>query len=633
MTHQFPSIWHLLWQLIRYAQPLYWTDTLLWLFIAGLPIVPGILIREFFNTLTNDSAFELSAWVWVVLLLATGVARIAAIVTGRITKTQHRFTMSALVRRNLLARMLDRPGAEPLTVSRTSDRTVSSGEVISFFRDDASQIEDNVVSTNEILGEGVFAAVSLLVLLRVNATITLFVFVPLSLIAVIIHRIGDRIKRFRRASREATQQVTGLMGELFSSVQAIQVAAAESAVISHLQTLCDRRRQLIVWDQLLTALLESSFENLVSLGTGAILFFAAQSLRSQTNALTVGDFALFVYFLSYVTYFFSFSGSFLALSKQSEVAFERMEGLLDCKANAIVAHHPLYLPPIIGQTPPLPSVDQLQQISSTPPNERASNVPSLSREARGNHNQVTTEPLQELVARNLTYYYPGNELTSQRSRYRGIADISLRLTRGSFTAVTGAVGAGKTTLLQVLLGLLPHQAGERYWNGQRIANPSQFFTPPRSAYTPQVPQLFSTTLRENILLGLERSEAELRQAIALATFDRDLSMMPDGLDTLVGSKGMRLSGGQLQRVAAARMFIRQPDLLVFDDLSSALDLETEQTLWSRLFQLRSSAWTPTFLVVSHRPAVLERADRILLLNNGNVQLEGTFADLPATYRK
>ena len=99
--------------------------------------------------------------------------------------------------------------------------------------------------------------------------------------------------------------------------------------------------------------------------------------------------------------------------------------------------------------------------------------------------------------------------------------------------------------------------------------------PPRSAYTPQTPQLFSETLRSNILLGLPDAESDIPSAIERAILEPDVKMMDDGLDTLIGPRGMRLSGGQAQRTAAARMFVRQPQLLVFDDLSSALDIETE----------------------------------------------------------
>ena len=595
MTNQ-TSIWHLLWHLIRYAQRLYWVDTLLWLLIMGLPAVPGILIREFFNSLTSQSTFTLLPWEWIALFLAIGLARIMALFTGRITKTQHRFTISALVRHNLLKGLMQRPGAEPLTLNNPHS-PISPGAVISFFREDANQIENNVVGTNEILGEGLFAIVSFLLLLSVNARITLFVFVPMAGMAVILHRIADRIKQYRRDSRQATQQVTSMVGDVFSSVQAIKIAGAEAAILNHMRQLGDRRQHLMVRDQLLTTLLESSFENLVSIGTGVILLFASQAMQSTTHPLSVGDFALFVYYLSYITFFLSFAGGFLTLTRQSDVSFERMAGLVDSDAQAVVAHHPLYLKPIFGRSPAPP----------TQPDQT-----------------LQDDALQTLVAQNLTYHYPGTQ--------QGITDVSLQLTRGSFTVITGSVGSGKTTLLRALMGLFPLQSGDIYWNGEHIKQPADFFVPPRSAYTPQVPQLFSNTLRENILLGLDCKDTVLNQALTLAAFEQDLADMPLGLDTVIGPKGVRLSGGQLQRAAAARMLIRQPDLLVFDDLSSALDIETEQRLWTGLFSIHSStAWIPTYLVVSHRPAVLERSDRIIVLNQGRVEMDGTFGDLPTRY--
>src|SRR5690606_661832 len=94
---------------------------------------------------------------------------------------------------------------------------------------------------------------------------------------------------------------------------------------------------------------------------------------------------------------------------------------------------------------------------------------------------------------------------------------------------------------------------------------------------------FSESVRDNILLGLPEGEVDVMAAVATAVFEQDLAHMEQGLDTIVGPRGQRLSGGQAQRVAAARMFVRQPELLVFDDLSSALDVETEKVLWERLF--------------------------------------------------
>ncbi len=157
--------------------------------------------------------------------------------------------------------------------------------------------------------------------------------------------------------------------------------------------------------------------------------------------------------------------------------------------------------------------------------------------------------------------------------------MDLSLARGTMTVVTGRVGAGKTTLLRTLLGLPPREAGEIRWNGQAVDDAAAFFAPPRCAYTAQVPRLFNETLRQNILLGLPDDPALLDAAVRAAVLEDDVRALDAGLETLVGSAGVKLSGGQVQRAAAARMFVRQPELLVFDDLSSALDVETERALW------------------------------------------------------
>jgi ATP-binding cassette, subfamily B, bacterial len=339
-----------------------------------------------------------------------------------------------------------------------------------------------------------------------------------------------------------------------------------------------------------------------------MVLLAAQAIQAGT--FTVGDFSLFTTFLFFAARFPATIGSFVSEVAQQRVVLDRMQAIQpDAEPASLVA-----------------PVDLRPNDSQDSANRSAYSVVRRQRPLRTTHYELrteTAEPLQELHIKGLTYLYPA--ANGQRA---GIVDVDLTLERGSFTVITGPIGSGKTTLLRALLGLLPAEAGEVYWNGRLVTNPATFFAPPQAAYTSQVPRLFSQSLQENILLGLPETEVDLAHALRAAVLEADIATLENGLETIVGPRGVRLSGGQVQRTAAARMFVRRPQLLVFDDLSSALDVETEQTLWDRLFAgLDENGERPTCLVVSHRRPALHRADQIVVLANGRVEARGSLAQL------
>ncbi|MFC4320697.1 ABC transporter ATP-binding protein [Litchfieldia salsa] len=234
-----------------------------------------------------------------------------------------------------------------------------------------------------------------------------------------------------------------------------------------------------------------------------------------------------------------------------------------------------------------------------------------------NVNPIYIERCIELV--NVNFRYNENQ-----SNY-ALKNINVLIPSNQMTAIVGPSGAGKSTFIDLLMGLNQPETGEVFLDGAPLSKGNLLSLRKSISYVPQDPFLFNTSIRENLLLiSPDSEEKDLWEALEFSSAAEFVRKLPQGLDTIIGDRGIRLSGGERQRLVLARAILRKPSILVLDEATSALDSENEAKIQEALGRLRGKL---TLVVIAHRLSTIKNADQVVVLSEGEIVQKGGFNQL------
>ncbi|MFN7145915.1 MAG: ABC transporter ATP-binding protein [Myxococcota bacterium] len=426
-------------------------------------------------------------------------------------------------------------------------------------------------------GLNVVAALTMAVgqMLVISPSLTLACAVPIAVGFVAVHRGTATMFHLQRQSQAQLASLSDDFLGTLQGVATVQGFCVEEPFVARLSGHAAALRASNLEMARLRALVFPALT--VAGGVCVFLLLSLGGEMALAGTLTAGQIAAFVALIAYLLVPLRLLGVLLPVFQRSEASLERIYEVLDATPER----------PDLGRALPLP--------------------------------ERPTGPT--ITIRGLTYAFPDARDAPV------LRDIDVTLPGGATIGVFGRTGAGKSTLLELLARLQNAPAGTIQVDGVDLDRVDLDAWRKRVVMVPQAPFLFSETIAENVGMGAPRDAVE--RAVAAASLDVDLAALPEGLETVVGERGIVLSGGQRQRVALARGLVREADLVLLDDVLSAVDHHTEHELLTMLRNRRAHGRTPTRIIVSHRLSALEQADRVLVLDEGRLVDCGTHEELVA----
>lgn len=446
------------------------------------------------------------------------------------------------------------------------------GDLLSRATNDLRAVRDFVGLGLLILIDCVVVIVSCVgLMLWINPQLTLVVLVPLPILSILFYKFIPEIGRRHEAVQEHLAKITSHVQENLAGIRVLHAFVQEETEKRKFDEL---NREYIQKNLRVTRLFGIFTPSLMfTVGVAAMISLWIGGKAVIAEEMTLGSFVAFNGYLLMLSWPMMGIGYVINLTQKGQAAMGRIQEIFSAQAG--IADN----------------------------DEQGKPINALK---------------GEIEFRGLSFAYPHAEQESLR-------DIRLKIPNGQILAVVGVIGSGKSTLVQLIPRLYEAPQDTLFIDGHSIREIPLSVLRKNIGYVDQEPYLFSATIRENIAFGKdEATDEEIDEVVKKAGLLADLTRFPDGLETVVGERGVSLSGGQIQRVALARALLTRPNILVLDDAFSSLDAETEEGILSNMKEFTRGVTT---VIVSHRLSAVRKADRIVVMNDGCIVEDGTHEEL------
>jgi ABC-type multidrug transport system fused ATPase/permease subunit len=457
--------------------------------------------------------------------------------------------------------------------SRLDQERVS--DLVSRLSNDTILIQDALSSRLSVLIRYILqgmAGIAFMMWLSPLLTVLILFIVPV-LLALSLG-LGRQLKSLTKSSQAALGDVSSIAEEALSNLKIVKAFTAEDAILKRFSVGATSVLNLGIKRVRVSALLQSFIPFLLNVALAVFLLVGISFLNS--NKLTLGDLTSFIIYASIVAVSVSFVMGGLSEFFQSLAAVDRVTEL---------SHYP---------------EENYQKTGRLPRQEIAD---------------------QAISFRMVNFSYPS------RPEIPVLKNVTFTLPTGKTTALIGESGGGKSTVAELLMDFYRPSSGAICWGENTFSELAPQELRQHIAYVPQDPMLFGVSLSENLRIASpDASDNELYDILSVVNLADFVDSLPNGLNTLVGEKGVQLSGGQKQRVALARALLRKPLLLILDEATSALDSTNERIVWEAITKHSNNV---TVLVITHRLSSVSSADQLLVLDNGTIAETGTPQSLQA----